>query len=748
MQTTNKLPYLVLLLGILLTLLMPGCGNKDNKKVLEFDKIEDSFMASRAMGSYFEVYKDGAWKKIFVKGVNIGTALPGNWYTDFPANRELYRSWLEDIAAMNANTVRLYTLLDPSFYQVFHEFNSDPSNPRIWLLQEIWPHDDVPGLNLHYLSYKEAYKKEVGLVVDALHGNAEIPGRPHRAYGFYSADVSPYLLGLLIGREFEPDEVKATNEANVELNKYLGNYVVVNDASPTEVWIAEMCDYTMNYAQDNYDWQHPVGFVSWPTLDPLTHPSEWESKSISASPAYNDREKIRPQVFHAGLQNRAGFFGAYHIYPNYPDFMNNEPRFSNFSDEEGVFRYKGYLHDFMEIHPAYPALVAEFGISTSLNTAHFNPDGLNHGGLSEIDQGKMIVRMLKSIKNEGYAGGIIFEWADEWAKKTWNTEPYMVPWERHNLWKNAMDPEQNYGILSMEPARKPFQGSEYRLQSFDTQPLSANSSQKALIKSLIVDTDEAFLYLAVEFENVSNKESRELLWDEFGLVIGINTGIKDAGDFKLPIEGIPILPAGVNFMLEIDSPADAYLLVVPSYNRGEYRFSPETSQKGIFNHIKPVVNRERITLDGRVFPALRDNQSKLSYGQFNTEKNDYYSLSHWYAEPEFGRILIRLPWMLLNVSDPSSGMIINDDRKFLKDPHRDQLRVEKTDGFLFYAATYKDKDSSIDQSVKPRVLDFQPRQGEIFAKQSPYLWNYWEEPFYTSRIKKSYQIITNYFGQE
>ena len=48
--------------------------------------------------------------------------------------------------------------------------------------------------------------------------------------------------------------------------------------------------------------------------------------------------------------------------------------------------------------------------------------------------------------------GIIFEWMDEWAKKTWTTEPYMIPYDRHILWHNTIDPEQNYGILALESA--------------------------------------------------------------------------------------------------------------------------------------------------------------------------------------------------------------------------------------------------------------------------------------------------------
>ena len=743
----------VTLAFFLLSTLFSGCSEDALEPSALFTETEGTFLASRTGDRYFQVYGETGWTDLTVKGVNIGTSLPGRWYTEFPADRALYRAWLEDISALNANTVRIYTLLDPAFYAVLAEYNAEPENDPIYLFQEIWPDDEVPGLNFYNEAYVLEYKEEIKLVIDALHGSADIPSRPYRAYGNYSADVSPYVIGIMIGRELEPEEVEATNLANPGIDIYEGEYVktAAGGVTPTEAWLAEMSDYVLQYSQDEYSWQYPVGFVSWPTLDPLTHLTEWEE---DGTPGYNDREEVDPNLFLKGPQNRAGFFGAYHIYPNYPDFMNNEPGFAEYSDAEGTFRYRGYLHEFMAIHPPYPALVAEFGISTSLNTAHLSPDGLHHGGLSETEQGEMTVRMMRSIIDEGYAGGIIFEWSDEWAKKTWNTEPFMVPWERQVLWQNAMCPEQNYGLLAVEPEERStdelWQTWHSALEGGVINPLENRSGTFGRIEKIETGTDEAYFYLALTIGGTEGAENftTAKLESELGIALAIDTGFREGGEFILPFTGLPELPTGAEFMLNIISSEEAELLAIPSYNRGELNFSPRqsTGEEG-FTRIETIVNRERVTADGRVFPALYSDESELRYGKFDPAQPNYFSGAHWLVE-ESGRLVFRLPWMLLNVGDPSAGEMLAGEWDSPDLPARDELGTAATEGFIIYVITYdKNEDTAGSGGNNYPVIDFAPRIGESFDQSvEPYLWPGWEEPRYQFRLKESFDIIADYFG--
>ena len=60
-------------------------------------------------------------------------------------------------------------------------------------------------------------------------------------------------------------------------------------------------------------------------------------------------------------------------------------------------------------------------------------------------------RLTREIRESGAAGAIIFAWMDEWFKKNWIVIDFERPAERNRLWLNAMDAEQNYGILGQYP---------------------------------------------------------------------------------------------------------------------------------------------------------------------------------------------------------------------------------------------------------------------------------------------------------
>lgn len=650
----------------------------------------------------FQVRKDGEWEDFYVKGVNIGAALPGRWFTEFPEEEEIYTGWLEQIGEMNANCIRVYTLLPSQFYSALAKYNKKHPDATLWLLQEIWPEENPEGMDYLRDAYVEQYYAEIQYVVDAIHGHARIEERKGRAFGVYTSNVSKYVLGYLVGRELEPEEVITTNENNLGYS-YHGEYLSSSEAaSPSEAWLAMNCDYVLAYEEGKYRTQHPVAIVSWPTLDVLEHDSEWNSSGLK-SLEYNDKVSVDINHINVEAKMMAGFFGAYHIYPNYPDFMNNESQYDSYEDEEGRLRYGGYLKEFIATHKKYPALVAEFGLSTGMGNAHSSPDGLNHGGLTEEQQGEGIVRMMKAIQREGYAGGIIFEWMDEWAKKTWITEPFMIPYDRHAYWHNAMDPEQNYGILAMETVEP------------TEDALSIQGT--GLIKSIGMKHDETFFYLHITLGQALDFETERLL-------IGLDTYDRVRGEYRFTPETDLKAPTGLEFLLDISAPDSAKLLVHPGYNITKNTYASYQSETGSFEQLTKLINNEEITKDGTVISAIYEDGSSLTYGSFSDNTHNA-----WYMEDN--EIYFRIPWGSLNFTDPS-GLKVLDDEDYTGELSRDVLNTVTTEGILVSALIYNPDNG---------------READLLStEEEPYTWESWDMPASKARLKRSYDIIKDYFA--
>ncbi|MDD4614848.1 MAG: hypothetical protein PHI40_05530 [Caldisericia bacterium] len=666
-----------------------------------------------------QVYSNDTWEPFFVKGINLGMALPGYWFPNFPEEDDVYYSWFEKIGEMKANTVRVYTLIHPAFYRALYLYNLDHPKEPIYLLQGIWPEEHPPEDDYWGEDYTQGFVREIQWGVDAIHGNAVIPKRIGRAYGRYIADVSPWTLAYLVGREFEAMEVSANNLINPG-KLYTGTYIGVTEkATPTEAWIAWACDKTMEYETNTYQWQRPVSLVSWPTLDITEHESEWDDLTDKSN-QFNDMEVVDIRHFVTTKACEAGFFGSYHIYPNYPDFMNNEFVYQSYTDEQGQFMYGGYLEEFMRTHGEYPALVAEFGMATGMGTAHENPNGLHHGGVTEKEQGEMTVRMMKAVKNQNYIGGCIFEWMDEWAKKTWTTESFMIPYEHHVYWHNVICPEQNYGILANETIKP------------QTPHLVIEEDTNEIVQKMEISNDASYIYLDMYFD-------RPISLDQFDIKIGIDTYDKILGSYRYSPSLLFHAPTGMEFLLHL-SKEGGTITVNPGYNIGRMKFSSQIDYTGQFESINPIINKERTTKNGRYIPEIRDNGSTLSYGDFKGSTHHYYF--------ESSNVLhIRIPWGRLNVTDPTSRTVLDDIKKYNYYPDRDTLNTKVTTGF-FITTVLQDSQGTLLDIFPGSVLSSKD-QSVRWETLVPYTWDTWtwEIPPYQQRLKDSWGIVREYFQQ-
>jgi Tfp pilus assembly protein PilF len=620
-------------------------------------------MRSRARGEEFQVLVDGAWESFYIKGVNLGAALPGKFPSEFP-DSATYAAWIAAIAEMRANTIRVYTIHPPHFYQALATFNRAHPDAPIWLIHGVWT-ELPPNHDFADSVWNADFTAEMHRVVDILHGRADIMTRPGHASGYYTADVSPWTLGYIIGREWEPYAVVAFDAANPGSHDWEGEFLRVMGGSATDVWLTQACDRLVAYETHTYRTQRPIAYTSWPTLDPLYHPTE---ASIAEDMAMRGRvdtdavaeqhdedvATIDPSKVSSTGAFAAGFFASYHAYPYYPDFVIHEGG------------YAAYLRRLKAHHTGMPLVIAEYGVPASLAIAHLSPEGWHHGGHSEARMAAIDAELTELLERSGMAGGILFAWIDEWFKRNWLVMNLERPQERARLWLNRMNPEQQYGVIAMEPAPR-LVGPTLadRLASWEAVPELYPGRMRVL-------ADEAYLRLLV-WPGPAGADT---------ILVGFDVWDRGAGSFRWPGGRGPELPYGVEFVVRVTA-TDARILADPRSNPFRVRRQPTfrlpleyldvanpppglfqgpfdqvpnyplggmRNTAGRFDSLRVVVNRVRLGRDSVERAATGYDWGVLRHG----EEPD----GIWERDPATGAVEIRVPWTLITVSDPSSRRVL------------------------------------------------------------------------------------------
>jgi hypothetical protein len=76
--------------------------------------------------------------------VNLGAALPGKFPSEFPPNDGTYDRWIQLVAEMGANAIRVYTIHPPHFYAALRAWNLAHSRNPVWLIHGVWA-EPPPG---------------------------------------------------------------------------------------------------------------------------------------------------------------------------------------------------------------------------------------------------------------------------------------------------------------------------------------------------------------------------------------------------------------------------------------------------------------------------------------------------------------------------------------------------------------------------------------------------------------------------
>ena len=609
-------------------------------------------------GDYLGKYNGKDYTPFFIKGVNLGAAVPGSWPGQVAISSEQYYKWFRMIVDAGFNTVRIYTLHFPRFYEEFARYNRENPDKPLYLLHGVWLDEDypIPGAQDDLFSLTEHFDIEIQNVIDCIHGNNTIAAKLGAAYGRYTSDISPWVIGLVIGREIHAVEVGLTNLIHSWKTAYSGAHLSIGLASPTESWSVERLDKMIAYEYAKYKTTRPVSWSSWPTLDPLTHPSEDRGSEEDCEWIdLNDMKLVNAP---------GGYFASYHAYPYYPNFINWDKAYQDVYDDEGLNNYLAYLRDLRSHYSNFPLFITEFGVPSSYGCARFSFSGMHHGGMTEEQQGNYNMRMLRNIYDTNCGGGVMFSWMDEWFKRTWISNP--VSSNRRLLWHDICGPENNFGLLRFSPNPQYY--------------TSRNTTNVSSGKISKIDMWHDFTFVNLEASLKTQLNSGDTLW------IAFDTYKPDVGESTLP-NGKKLIRNRAEFLLRI-TPDSANLYVIKSYHL--------LGRGLVFRQLCDATSFQTQTTDGapwqlfqwqngthwegrEAIPFLQDI-GKLSIRNGNTPLS-----SHQCVQIRNDRIYVRIPWGLLNFSDPSSARVVDDDQSIELCCQRwacamQYLKSSKTDG--------------------------------------------------------------------
>lgn len=691
-------------------------------------------LRARTRGSHFEVLGDSSWRRLWIKGINLGAALPGKFPSEFPRDSSLYTRWLGMMAGMNANTVRLYTILPPEFYRALRGWNLSHPDSTLWLVHGVWT-ELPPGHRFDSPQWEGEFVTETRRVVDVIHGATILEPRPGHASGRYDADVSEWTLAYILGREWEPYAVAAFDSADSRRADWRGRFLQANDAPAMERWLARIADGMLAHEYEQYNALRPIAWTNWPTLDPLSHPTEAtvaeerELRERAGRPIGravleydNDLLGLDANLVGPTPSNPAGVFASYHAYPYYPDFMNLDPGYNRARSSDGRSNYAGYLRELVRHHADMPVVIAEYGVPSSRGNAHLQAQGFDHGGHDEAAQALIDARLTRELHETGTAGGILFAWIDEWFKKNWVVIDFEIPLENTRKWHNVMDAEQHYGVLAMvagDSATRPVLGGDP--SRWKAMPMLARQDAPSGVPATLrVSSDESYLYLAIE-------TGGDFSWTTHGLEVGVDTWRASLGQHQLPRSGVSGA-MGFEFVVDLPAPDSGAIRVLPEYNRyvaldssgddrGRFHRRPiavADRSDGRFDPMLVVTNRARLGRDGTSYKAQQVDRGRLEFG---TEAGS--TLSDWYHDEGAGLIELRIPWDLLNVTDPSTRTLLLD--RTATGP----FGTVKAEDFHFMVVAYDRRNGDSAQ--------LGPSRG--------WRWEGWEEPEWQARLKPVYDSM-------
>lgn len=607
--------------------------------------------------------EDGEWEPLFFRGVDVSASMPGKYSTEYAPEEGDYLRWFEKIGEMGANTVRAFTIMDDDFYNAFYEYNTSHKEP-LYLLQGILVSDGTnQGRDDAYDDeFLGKLLKDGKSAVDIIHGRKNIPiPKAGSGGGTYRKDISPWTAGYLVGQEWDSGTIAYTDHNRIRPTSYEGQYFITKpEAGAFEAMLAQVIDTIVEYESDKYRTQRLISFVN----DPANDPFEYDEFYAAQLSKYNrlDAEHIAPTS-----KLVSGYFASYRLYDFCSDFQQY------FSAEQkaqlgdiltavnttGV--YNGYL-DLLSRYHSIPVVAAGYGFSSARGAT-----SIGMQPLTERQQGEALVAVYHEAVNTKWSGVFMSTWQDIWERRTWNTA-FATVLTRNYLWHDLQTDGQNYGLMAFDT------GDEKRICVVDGSSEEWSDDDVFFDKggfTLSGKTDEEGLYLLIKGGEAQLDKPLYLPID-----VTDESGSDVCRDPKLSFA------EKADFLLCLNGKENSRLLVQERYDAMRENFLNEISGEDPFI-TPPELNSPKFVpvamplRNDAVIDKAADQQAsftaadvqklralgvwetgKLTHGNGNPDSPEYNSLADFCYGTDC--VEIRIPWLLLNVGDPSSGAVHSD----------------------------------------------------------------------------------------
>jgi len=581
----------------------------------------------------------------FLRGVDLGVGVPGHTPGSLAVTRDQYRRWLDQMREGGLDTIRVYTIHFPRFYEELRRHNLAHPEAPLYLMQGVWLGESAtePDHDLHRAT--EVFDAEIERAVDVVHGAADIPDRSGHGHGVFTADVSPWTIGFLIGREVFSREVRTTDRLHPDDRRFEGQAFTLADGNPSSVWMAARLDHIVASERARHGAERPVAFSNWLELDPIDHPTEPDRSG-------KDVAEIDLSRLDAS-RAPAGHFVSFHVYPYYPHYVNEDPVYRTYADELGPNPYLGILDDLRRYYRGKPVLVAEYGVPSSWGLAKHADSGMHHGGHTEHAQGVFAARMLRNIHDTGLAGALYFHWMDGWFKRIWILNDRTFPASRLPLWPDLTNPQQNYGLVSFDPPGPDWDG---------TPPVPGEGRVRGLRGTATADG----FHVEVVLDAAPEVGDRLTLgFDTYGDDLGASVlpGGEGAGGRQVELALSHVVGTD-EAALQVIAPYD--LRGIPRGRLGEDALGRSLPMEGDagWRVLRWNTAMDRCSDDGRwCFPAWDEPVGLLRARRVvdGDDGDTAPPTSQDALVVDGATVRVMIPWTFLQLTDPSRRMVFADD---------------------------------------------------------------------------------------